>query len=141
MDALNIIIYSGAAIAISVQSIQNNYLKNKNSKLKTMETNLFLENAELKKHRAHLNFVISEQAEAISDLRSQMENQFINVDYLKISLQIPTLNNELCDKIDTLIDKRKFNGKQKKAVQTKTENRFTNSKLKLTKNGNSGNTN
>jgi hypothetical protein len=122
MDALNIIIYSGAAIAISVQSIQNNYLKNKNSKLKTMETNLFLENAELKKHRAHLNFVISEQAEAISDLRSQMENQFINVDYLKnILAKYQRLNNELCDKIDTLIDKRKFNGKQKKATQTKTE--------------------
>jgi hypothetical protein len=122
MDALNIIIYSGAAIAISVQSIQNNYLKNKNSKLKTMETNLFLENAELKKHRAHLNFVISEQAEAISDLRSQMENQFINVDYLKnILTKYQRLNNELCDKIDTLIDKRKFNGKQKKATQTKTE--------------------
>jgi hypothetical protein len=122
MDALNIIIYSGAAIAISVQSIQNNYLKNKNSKLKTMESNLFLENAELRKHRAHLNFVISEQAEAISDLRSQMENQFINVDYLKnILTKYQRLNNELCDKIDTLIDKRKFNGKQKKATQTKTE--------------------
>lgn len=122
MDALNIIIYSGAAIAISVQSIQNNYLKNKNSKLKTMESNLFLENAELKKHRAHLNFVISEQAETISDIRSQMENQFINVDYLKnILAKYQRLNNELCDKIDTLIDKRKFNGKQKKAVQTKTE--------------------
>ena len=122
MDALNIIIYSGAAIAIAVQTIQNNYLKNKNSKLKTMESNLFLENAELKKHRAHLNFVISEQAETISDLRSQMENQFINVDYLKnILAKYQRLNNELCDKIDTLIDKRKFNGKQKKAVQTKTE--------------------
>lgn len=122
MDALNIIIYSGAAIAISVQTIQNNYLKNKNSKLKTMESNLFLENAELKKHRAHLNFVISEQAETISDIRSQMENQFINVDYLKnILAKYQRLNNELCDKIDTLIDKRKFNGKQKKAVQTKTE--------------------
>jgi hypothetical protein len=122
MDALNIIIYSGAAIAISVQSIQNNYLKNKNSKLKTMESNLFLENAELRKHRAHLNFVISEQAETISDIRSQMENQFINVDYLKnILAKYQRLNNELCDKIDTLIDKRKFNGKQKKATQTKTE--------------------
>ena len=33
MDAINILIYSGAAIAISVQSIQNRYLKNKNSKL------------------------------------------------------------------------------------------------------------
>jgi predicted RNase H-like nuclease (RuvC/YqgF family) len=122
MDALNIIIYSGAAITIAVQTIQNNYLKNKNSKLKTMESNLFLENAELKKHRAHLNFVISEQAETISDIRSQMENQFINVDYLKnILAKYQRLNNELCDKIDTLIDKRKFNGKQKKAVQTKTE--------------------
>ena len=122
MDAINILIYSGAAIAISVQTIQNNYLKNKNSKLKTMESNLFLENAELKKHRAHLNFVISEQAETISDIRSQMENQFINVDYLKnILAKYQRLNNELCDKIDTLIDKRKFNGKQKKAVQTKTE--------------------
>jgi predicted RNase H-like nuclease (RuvC/YqgF family) len=122
MDGINILIYSGAAIAISVQTIQNNYLKNKNSKLKTMESNLFLENAELKKHRAHLNFVISEQAETISDIRSQMENQFINVDYLKnILAKYQRLNNELCDKIDTLIDKRKFNGKQKKAVQTKTE--------------------
>lgn len=122
MDAINILIYSGAAIAISIQAIQNNYLKNKNSKLKTMESNLFLENAELKKHRAHLNFVISEQAETISDIRSQMENQFINVDYLKnILAKYQRLNNELCDKIDTLIDKRKFNGKQKKAVQTKTE--------------------
>lgn len=122
MDAINILIYSGAAIAISVQTIQNKYLKNKNSKLKTMESNLFLENAELKKHRAHLNFVISEQAETISDIRSQMENQFINVDYLKnILAKYQRLNNELCDKIDTLIDKRKFNGKQKKAVQTKTE--------------------
>jgi hypothetical protein len=122
MDALNIIIYSGAAIAISVQSIQNTYLKKKNSKLEKMENNLFLENAELKRHRAHLNNVISEQAEAISDLRSQMENQFLNVDYLKTILaKYQRLNNELCDKIDTLIDKRKFNGKQKKAVQTKTE--------------------
>jgi hypothetical protein len=51
-----------------------------------------------------------------------MENQFINVDYLKnILAKYQRLNNELCDKIDTLIDKRKFNGKQKKAVQTKTE--------------------
>ena len=121
MDAINIIIYSGAAIAISVQTIQNNYLKNKNSKLKTMESNLFLENAELKKHRAHLNFVISEQAETISDIRSQMENQFINVDYLKnILAKYQRLNNELCDKIDTLIDKRKFNGKQKKESTPKT---------------------
>ena len=86
MDVINIIIYSGAAIAISVQSIQNNYLKNKNSKLKTMESNLFLENAELKKHRAHLNNVISDQAETISDLRAQVQNQFINVDYLKTIL-------------------------------------------------------
>lgn len=122
MEAINILLYSGAAVTISVQLIQNNYLKNKNSKLKTMESNLFLENAELKKHRAHLNFVISEQAETISDLRSQMENQFINVDYLKnILAKYQRLNNELCDKIDTLIDKRKFNGKQKKTTQTKTE--------------------
>jgi RNA:NAD 2'-phosphotransferase (TPT1/KptA family) len=122
MDAINILIYSGAAIAISVQSIQNNYLKNKNSKLKTMESNLFLENAELKKHRAHLNFVISEQAETISDIRSQMENQFINVDYLKnILAKYQRLNNELLDKIQALEDKRKYNGKQKKTTQTKTE--------------------
>ncbi len=122
MDALNILIYSGAAIAISVQSIQNTYLKKKNSKLQKMESNLFLENAELKKHRAHLNFVISEQAETISDLRSQMENQFLNVDYLKTILaKYQRLNNELCDKIDTLIDKRIYNGKQKKATQTKTD--------------------
>ena len=121
MDALNIIIYSGAAIAISVQTIQNNYLKNKNSKLKTMESNLFLENAELKKHRAHLNFVISEQAETISDLRSQMENQFVNVDYLKnILAKYQRLNNELLDKIDTLVDKRIYNGKQKKESAPKT---------------------
>ena len=77
MEVFNILIYSGAVITISVQTIQNNYLKNKNSKLQKMESNLFLENAELKRHRAHLNNVISEQAEAISDLRSQMENQFI----------------------------------------------------------------
>ena len=122
MDALNIIIYSGAAIAISVQSIQNTYLKNKNSKLQKMETNYFLENAELKKHRAHLNFVISEQAETISDLRAQMENQFLNVDYLKnILAKYQRLNNELLDKIDTLVDKRIYNGKQKKATQTKTD--------------------
>ena len=121
MDAINIIIYSGAAIAISVQTIQNNYLKNKNSKLKTMESNLFLENAELKKHRAHLNFVISEQAETISDLRSQMENQFVNVDYLKnILAKYQRLNNELLDKIDTLVDKRIYNGKQKKESAPKT---------------------
>ena len=121
MDVINIIIYSGAAIAISVQSIQNNYLKNKNSKLKTMESNLFLENAELKKHRAHLNNVISDQAETISDLRAQMENQFINVDYLKTILtKYQRLNNELLDKIDTLVDKRKYNGKQKKSTETKT---------------------
>ena len=122
MDALNIIIYSGAAIAISVQSIQNTYLKNKNSKLQKMETNYFLENAELKKHRAHLNFVISEQAETISDLRAQMENQFLNVDYLKnILAKYQRLNNELLDKIDTLVDKRIYNGKQKKATQMKTD--------------------
>jgi hypothetical protein len=122
MDAINILLYSGAVITISVQAIQNKYIKNKNSKLQKMESNLFLENAELKRHRAHLNNVISEQAEAISDLRSQMENQFLNVDYLKTILaKYQRLNNELCDKIDTLIDKRKFNGKQKKAVQTKTE--------------------
>jgi len=122
MDALNIIIYSGAAIAISVQSIQNTYLKNKNSKLQKMETNYFLENAELKKHRAHLNFVISEQAETISDLRAQMENQFLNVDYLKnILAKYQRLNNELLDKIDTLVDKRIYNGKQKKTTQTKTD--------------------
>jgi len=122
MDALNIIIYSGAAIAISVQSIQNTYLKNKNSKLQKMETNYFLENAELKKHRAHLNFVISEQAETISDLRAQMENQFLNVDYLKnILAKYQRLNNELLNKIDTLVDKRIYNGKQKKATQTKTD--------------------
>ena len=122
MEAFNILIYSGAAIAISIQSIQNRYLKNKNSKLQKMESNLFLENAELKKHRAHLNNVISEQAETISDLRAQVENQFLNVDYLKLILaKYQKLNNELCDKIDTLIDKRKFNGKQKKESQTKTE--------------------
>lgn len=122
MEAFNILIYSGAAIAISVQSIQNRYLKNKNSKLQKMESNLFLENAELKKHRAHLNNVISEQAETISDLRAQVENQFLNVDYLKLILaKYQKLNNELCDKIDTLIDKRKFNGKQKKESQTKTQ--------------------
>jgi hypothetical protein len=122
MDAINILLYSGAAIAISVQSIQNTYLKKKNSKLEKMESNLFLENAELKKHRAHLNFVISEQAETISDLRSQMENQFINVDYLKnILAKYQRLNNELLDKIETLEDKRKYNGKQKKATQTKTD--------------------
>ena len=121
MDAINIIIYSGAAITISIQLLQNKYLKNKNSKLQKMETDLFLENVELKKHRAHLNFVISEQAETISDLRSQMENQFINVDYLKSILgKYQKLNNELCDKIDSLIDKRKFNGKQKKESKPKT---------------------
>jgi len=120
MDALNIIIYSGAAITIAVQSIQNTYLKKKNSKLEKMESNLFLENAELKKHRAHLNFVISEQAETISDLQAKMENQFINVDYLKnILSKYQRLNNELLDKIETLEDKRKYNGKQKKATQTK----------------------
>ena len=122
MEAFNILIYSGAAIAISIQSIQNRYLKNKNSKLQKMESNLFLENAELKKHRAHLNNVISEQAETISDLRAQVENQFLNVDYLKLILaKYQKMNNELCDKIDTLIDKRKFNGKQKKESQTKTQ--------------------
>lgn len=122
MEVFNILIYSGAAIAISVQSIQNTYIKKKNSKLQKMESNLFLENAELKKHRAHLNFVISEQAEAISDLRSQMENQFINVDYLKnILAKYQRLNNELLDKIDTLVDKRIYNGKQKKVNQTKTD--------------------
>jgi hypothetical protein len=121
MEVFNILIYSGAVITISVQTIQNNYLKNKNSKLQRMENDLFLENAELKRHRTHLNNVISEQAEAISDLRSQMENQFINVDYLKTILaKYQRLNNELCDKIDTLIDKRKFNGKQKKSTETKT---------------------
>ena len=122
MDAINILLYSGAAIAISVQTIQNNYLNNKNSKLKRMENDLFLENAELKRHRAHLNNVISEQAEAISDLRAQMENQFINVDYLKTILaKYQRLNNELLDKIETLEDKRKYNGKQKKTTQTKTD--------------------
>jgi hypothetical protein len=122
MDAINILIYSGAAITIAVQSIQNNYLNKKNSKLKTMESNLFLENAELKRHRAHLNNVISEQAETISDLRAQVENQFINVDYLKLILaKYQKLNNELCDKIDTLIDKRKFNGKQKKESTNKAQ--------------------
>ena len=122
MEAINILLYSGAAVTISVQLIQNNYLKNKNSKLQKMESNLFLENAELKKHRAHLNFVISEQAETISDLRSQMENQFINVDYLKTILaKYQRLNNELLDKIETLEDKRKYNGKQKKSTQTKTD--------------------
>ena len=122
MDAINILLYSGAAIAISVQTIQNNYLNNKNSKLQKMENDLFLENAELKRHRAHLNNVISEQAEAISDLRAQMENQFINVDYLKTILaKYQRLNNELLDKIETLEDKRKYNGKQKKTTQTKTD--------------------
>ena len=122
MDAINIFLYSGAAIAISVQTIQNNYLNNKNSKLQKMENDLFLENAELKRHRAHLNNVISEQAEAISDLRAQMENQFINVDYLKTILaKYQRLNNELLDKIETLEDKRKYNGKQKKTTQTKTD--------------------
>ena len=122
MDAINIIIYSGAAIAIAVQTIQNNYLYKKNSKLHKMENDLFLENAELKKHRAHLNFVISEQAETISDLYYKMESQFLNVDYLKTILtKYQRLNNELLDKIDTLVDKRKYNGKQKKSTQTKTE--------------------
>ena len=122
MEAYNFLIYSGAAIAISIQVIQNNYLKNKNSKLSKMESNLFLENAELKKHRAHLNNVISEQAETISDLHSKMQNEFFNVEYLKTILaKYQRLNNELCDKIDTLIDKRQFNGKQKKVNQTKTE--------------------
>ena len=121
MDVINILMFSGSAIAISVQMIQNNYLKNKNSKLQKMESNLFLENAELKKHRAHLNFVISEQAETISDLHSKMENQFINVDYLKnILAKYQRLNNELLDKIETLEDKRKYNGKQKKSTETKT---------------------
>lgn len=121
MDAINILMFSGSAIAISVQLIQNNYLKNKNSKLQKMESNLFLENAELKKHRAHLNYVISEQAETISDLHSKMENQFINVDYLKnILAKYQRLNNELLDKIETLEDKRKYNGKQKKSTETKT---------------------
>ena len=87
-----------------------------------MENDLFLENAELKKHRAHLNFVISEQAETISDLHSKMENQFLNVDYLKTILtKYQRLNNELLDKIQVLEDKRKYNGKQKKTTQTKTE--------------------
>jgi hypothetical protein len=114
MDAINILIYSGAAITVGVQSIQNRYLKNKNSKLKNMESTLFLENAELKRHRAHLNNVISEQAETISDLRAQMENQFLNVDYLKMILaKYQKLNNELLDKVDSLIDKRKYNGKNK----------------------------
>ena len=122
MEVFNFLIYSGAAIAISVQAIQNKYIKNKYSKLQKMETNYFLENAELKKHRAHLNFVISEQAETISDLRAQMQNQFINVDYLKnILAKFQRLNNELLDKIETLEDKRKYNGKQKKTTQTKTE--------------------
>ena len=122
MQAINILIYSGAAIAIAVQTIQNNYLTKKNSKLKEMENNLFLENAELKKHRAHLNNVISEQAETIADLNFKMQNQFLNVDYLKTILtKYQRLNNELCDKIDTLIDKRKFNGKQKKTTETKTQ--------------------
>ena len=122
MDALNVLIYSGAAIAISVQSIQNTYLKKKNLKLQKMESNLFLENVELKKHRAHLNFVISEQAETISDLRSKMENQFVNVDYLKTILaKYQRLNNELLDKIDTLVDKRIYNGKQKKESTPKTQ--------------------
>jgi|694.fasta_scaffold83770_2 hypothetical protein len=122
MELFNFLIYSGAAITISVQAIQNKYLKNKNSKLSKMENNLFLENAELKKHRAHLNFVISEQAETISDLHSKMQNEFFNVEYLKTILaKYQRLNNELCDKIDSLIDKRKFNGKQKKVNQTKTE--------------------
>jgi hypothetical protein len=122
MDAINVLIYSGAAIAISVQTIQKNYLKRKNLKLSKMENDLFLENAELKRHRAHLNNVISEQAEAISDLRSQMENQFLNVDYLKTILaKYQRLNNELCDKIDSLIDKRKFNGKQKKESTNKAQ--------------------
>jgi len=121
MEVFNILIYSGAAIAISVQSIQNTYLKKKNSKLSKMENDLFLENAELKRHRAHLNFVISEQAETISDLRSQMENQFVNVDYLKnILAKYQRLNNELLDKIDTLVDKRIYNGKQKKESKPKT---------------------
>jgi hypothetical protein len=122
MEVFNFLIYSGAAITIAVQAIQNKYVKNKYSKLQKMETNYFLENAELKKHRAHLNFVISEQAETISDLRSQMQNQFINVDYLKnILAKFQRLNNELLDKIETLEDKRKYNGKQKKTTQTKTE--------------------
>lgn len=122
MDTINIIIYSGAAIAIAVQTIQNNYLYKKNSRLHKMENDLFLENAELKKHRAHLNFVISEQAETISDLHSKMENQFLNVDYLKTILtKYQRLNNELLDKIQVLEDKRKYNGKQKKTTQTKTE--------------------
>lgn len=122
MEVFNFLIYSGAAIAITVQAIQNKYIKNKYSKLQKMETNYFLENAELKKHRAHLNFVISDQAETISDLRAQVQNQFINVDYLKnILTKYQKLNNELLDKIDTLVDKRKYNGKQKKTTQTKTE--------------------
>lgn len=122
MEVFNILIYSGACITIAVQTIQNKYLKNKYSKLQKMETNYFLENAELKKHRAHLNFVISDQAETISDLRAQVQNQFINVDYLKnILTKYQKLNNELLDKIDTLVDKRKYNGKQKKTTQTKTE--------------------
>jgi hypothetical protein len=131
MDALNVLIYSGAAIAISVQSIQNTYLKKKNLKLQKMESNLFLENVELKKHRAHLNFVISEQAETISDLRSKMENQFVNVDYLKTILaKYQRLNNELLDKIDTLVDKRIYNGKQKKESTPKTQKPIYEFKIK-----------
>jgi hypothetical protein len=49
MELFNFLIYSGAAITISVQAIQNNYLKNKNSKLSKMESNLFLENAFFRK--------------------------------------------------------------------------------------------
>jgi hypothetical protein len=114
MSAIHILFYSGAVATISIQVIQNNYLKKKNSKLQKMENDLFLENAELKRHRSHLNNVISEQAEMISDLRNQVQNQFINVDYLKTILKkYQKLNNELCDKMDSMIDKRKFNGKNK----------------------------
>jgi len=50
-----------------------------------------------------------------------MENQFVNVDYLKnILAKYQRLNNELLDKIDTLVDKRIYNGKQKKESKPKT---------------------
>ena len=55
------------------------------------------------------------------DTRFNQLREMIEHGSIDTVLDIQRLNNELCDKIDSLIDKRKFNGKQKKVNQTKTE--------------------
>jgi hypothetical protein len=116
MDALNVLGYVGLATVIVAQRIKTNYLRRKVSRLQKSESFYFNENARLRSLTNVLNFKLTEQKDMIKDLEFQKENQFINIDYLKNTLKkYQRINTELCDKIDLLIDKRRFNRKQKKA--------------------------